>query len=353
MDSLIKWVEDNGGFVDKDIYLHTYPNGDRSLKSKKFKHYDDVIIRIPYNCFITGSSWIECCIKLTNEFYKKDKSFYYPYLAMLPKISAFSEYPLFKFSSKDDINIINNIYPECANLLKILYSEIDELSTIINNLEFPPEFKTLEWKKYIIALHHTRAWKVGFIPVLDLIQHTQSETNKTCNSILFIKEESVIFSKNIQPDLDLYYCYRPGNIADFYISYGIPPILDINCVNIHISIDNMSQIQKDLMIKFNYGLNPISLNFAEKDIDLDTLKKARILTFDEDKINDDFPTTTTLENNKNAIKLIILVLKKSFQKLPEIKYEKYNIIYDIVNKHNEIIEKSIKEFQAYWMNNIN
>ena len=36
-ENLVRWVEENGGYIDKDIYLHVYENGDRCLKTKKYK----------------------------------------------------------------------------------------------------------------------------------------------------------------------------------------------------------------------------------------------------------------------------------------------------------------------------
>lgn len=329
-ENLVRWVEENGGYIDKDIYLHVYENGDRCLKTKKYKDDKEVLFRIPCECYIQGKSWYEVSVKLLGEFSKGKDSFYYPYLCMLPSISNFKNHPLFKYN-EDEIAIIAKLNKECARLLQDCYKRIFTLEQIVKNLILPEYFKNREILKYVICLCNTRFFGTsGLIPIVDMLQHVQQK--ESCNVIIQIQEETIVDNMyKLNPEDSLTFCYRPGSMADLYITYGIP-ILDINYISVCLTFPDITEKQKKLLEGSN-----VTFYFSDHGIDAVTLRKARIL-------NDEYDDN--LIANKKAIHLLTQVLNLSFEEEYPISNDRYKIFHDITAKQNEIIRKSMEDFQS-------
>lgn len=333
-ENVVRWVEENGGYVDKDIYLYVYENGDRCLKTKKYKDDKEVLFRIPYECYIQGKSWYEVCVKLLNEFSKGKDSFYYPYLCMLPTISDFKDYPLFKYN-EDEIIVIQKLNKECGRLLQDCYKRIYTLEQIVKNLLLPEYFKNRHLLKYVISLCNTRFFgTAGLIPIVDMLQHVQQK--ESCNVIIQIQDETIVDNLyKLNTGDSLTFCYRPGSMADLYITYGIPPILDVNYISACLIFPDITEKQKKL-IYIDYK-DRTCFYFSDNGIDIMTLRKARILTYDDNLIN--------LDANRKAIDLLMEVLKLSFEEEYPVLNDRYKIFHDITAKQNEIIRKSIEDFK--------
>lgn len=334
-ENLVKWIEDNGGYVDKDLYLFVGENGDRCLKIKKPKLEKELLVVVPKECNISGKTWIETCLNLLSEFSKEEKSFYHPYIEMLPKMDMFKNHPFFKFE-ENEFEIIKNIHFESGQRLINLYLNTELLKVVSSDLDIPVIYKTEKWLKYVLLLFNTRSWgNVGMIPIVDLIQHTQHSDN--CNSVSF-GDRTHLHCKQLNINDSLNACYRIGSVSDFYISYGIP-ILDINYINMVLEIPTMTEKQKIL-------IEPIvTLYFSDSGLDLNTLKRLRIIIMKEDE---DFNNNLVHpELNKRCAQFILPILEKARIKQVPILKDRYQIFHDITAKHNEIIDKSIKEFKSF------
>lgn len=334
---LVRWIEKNGGYVDNDIYLYIYENGDRCLKTQKYKEDKAVLFRIPYECNIQGKSWYEICIKLLSEFSKGKESFYYPYLCMLPPISDFKNYSLFKYN-EDEIFVIENLNKECGRILKDWYKNVYTLEQIIKNLSLPEKFKTKEMLKYVISLYNTRSFgSLGLVPVIDMLQHSQN--NQSCNVVMFLENEGVVdCTVKLNPEDTLTYCYRPGGMADLYTTYGIP-ILDVNYFCACLQFPNITDKQKK-QLKMKEEDKNVKFYFSDSGLDSLTFQRAKILSMSEDEKDEK-------ENlNQKALELILQILDFSFEEEYPVLNDRYKIFHDITAKQNEIIRKSIEDFQS-------
>lgn len=333
-ENLVKWVEENGGYVDKDLYLFVDENGDRCLKIKKPKLAKELLAVIPKECNISGKTWIETCLNLLSEFPKEEKSFYHPYLEMLPKMEMLKDHPFFKFEEKE-VETIKSIHFESGTRLKNLYLNIELLKVVSSDLAIPGMYKTEKWLKYILLLCNTRSWgSIGMIPIIDLLQHTQQGDN--CNTVSF-GDRTHLHCKQLNINDSLSLCYREGSISDFYISYGIP-ILDINYINAVLEIPTLTEKQKKLIGSI------VTLYFSDVGLDLNTLKQLRVITMKE---NEDFNNNLVHpELNKRCAQFVLPILEKSRIKQVPV-HDRYKIFYNIIAKHNEIIDKSIKEFKSF------
>ena len=123
LDQIIKeltsWIEQNGGFVNKNLFLkmeEVESRKERTIYCKEKIQKNQKILEIPHELRINNhhfekipgiENWkkrdehqifekgdVKCWLSLIYEKSLGQKSFFYPYLQSLPDLESFSEHPL-------------------------------------------------------------------------------------------------------------------------------------------------------------------------------------------------------------------------------------------------------------------
>lgn len=200
---LIIWIKQNGGHVDNIIM-----DNNRIIKTQRNIPINTEIIKIPNHLHINGKSshfhhdnMVSTMAHFITEYQKGKKSFFYPYISILPK--KFDDHP---------INFINN-----SNIRDFIKISTDFVYYII---ELQKKYKYCQQEliklgfheknmMYTFLLIQTRAWitndHISLIPVIDLLQH---KNENTCLGL--IKDNNFIMSTNDE--------YKSGD--QIYDSYG-------------------------------------------------------------------------------------------------------------------------------------
>ena len=175
---LIKWIEENGGKIS-NITM----NDKRQILATKELDIGEKIMKIPKKLHITGNME-QVMFKLIQEMNVGDKSFYYPYLNILPTFGDFKDHPLVITQKKG-----NEFLRKCIPISTEFTSYIIELSKMFNNIRdrllvggTSPNTNFM----YYFLLIQTRAWitkegdgelMVSMIPAMDLLQHCNVGTS--------------------------------------------------------------------------------------------------------------------------------------------------------------------------------
>lgn len=303
-ETLVNWVRENGGYVDKDVYAEG-----QLLKCKKNKLSLEVLIRIPYPLTIQGDSWIDHSIRFLNEIDKGKESFYYPYIDILPTISEMKEHPFFKFK-EDEIEYIEKINLEASLILKNLYKDYKQLK---ENSKIEDE----ELLKYIVIITSCRAREnAGFTPILDMLIPSLYTNN--CKTPIFLFGYEYILQADEIKSNDILKIpeISPMSLAK---SYMLTNNVDLECETIPISIKTKSE--------------SLTLYFSSSGIVSSSLEKAKKIVLENEKISEN-------ELNIKAIELLLHVINISIQNETKPENSKFNIFWELIVQTNNILKKS-------------
>lgn len=341
---MFEWIRQNGGYIDEDLFIHENESEERIVKTKKRKENVD-LITIPKKCCIEGDNQLEIMKNILKEI-STPNSFYKPYLDTLPLFSSFSNCVFLNFEAKD-VSIIKTINEEAGfhfeNQLNFFGIVKKELNCSEN------------MAKYIFLLCTTRSWSTGFVPLVDLMQHSESRCN--IQTLSKAKNDYKISALKIGVNEEVINCYRNGSFIEMFVNYNIPFGNKDDFLKIYFQIDDALPEQIEFLKKNNLYSEPMYLNFNE-DIVLLTLQKARILTqknlFDFKEKFSYYKGFCSVENDKEALKYIFMIIKESMIfESDERLSEKYKVFENISDRFNEILVKSKQKYCDFWLEYLN
>jgi hypothetical protein len=368
---LIDWIKNNGGYIDDTIYIEIIEDGNRTMKVSQNRSIGDILIKIPKKCTITTDETEEFHLKISHkllqEFSKGDESFYKDYLNILPSLNQFSTHPFYKYTDMKKIeNISNYVY----NYLNRFHISVDYFyeNYVKNDEHLPNEFKTIEWCKYVLILNSTRAWGTyGFVPVIDMIQHSFNLSDLNCvlenesGELIFLNRKDL----NRMNELSLGYNTYPN--LDLYLNYNIYNRTDIGYIPIHCTLDKNSEIyqfQKDCLKRYNFetindkitlilmnDFNPMNVLISRimqmTEIDLKLLSTLYNFEKSDDLNNLNFSNTVSMRNEYITIKYLINTINQLKIPIQNRDYE-YETIINLIDTHNTILDKNINYLKQYW-----
>lgn len=349
---LIEWIKENGGFVDEDIYVNTISTGNRSLCTKNPKKESSRLIQIPKKCTIFSytDNMYDTCINFIKE-YSNSESFYKPYFNTLPTVEQFKCFhPLYLYD-KSDLKEIEEICAKAAVCLKKSFEEVDTLySKLCETKEILTSCQTVECAKFCIAMYYTRGWKdCGFVPLVDMMQHVQESENT--HSLMPMGNFVSLYCKACESG-ELTACYKTANQIELYVQYGILEN-DINFLDISLEIPSLTLYQKNCLIKNRLFSNPITLHFSNKNLVLNTIKKARIISILDKEIKSETlflsNTCISIDNDRRAIMFLRKVLQQLIIPEQQTYSEKYFPIHVLAESINSIIKNTLNELNNMWL----
>ena len=372
-NDLVKWINKNGGSINKSIYLNKneaqfssiYLKKDNTLDAKslltkipkELSITEDTFNKIPnsdkYLKYINNDSQkFKVILSLIYEILQKEKSFYFPYIKTLPKTDTFNTHPVYLYYINDKTFKI--LEPLLVDFTKIINRKANELEEIIKDiLSFNEKSKLFSIKdeklkelviySYFILL--TRSWSNQLIPFNDNFNHSQ-ESNISLT--MYKKDFNYMYSakQNINKsskDSEILINYGHYSLMDIQTYYNYLPENSIDYLRIIFTLSSNNKFEnlKILEIKkcnFNHKRLLLSNVGASKNL----FSILRILSLDENEykiinkksIVDKCKNMISYKNELRSVRLlikIILDLKKSFYSL-DLMCETKNIIDKLANK---------------------
>lgn len=376
-ENLVNWIKENGGEVDDDIFIDLVDEGNRTLKVSDNKYPNNLLIKVPKKCTIRCENEINretkyiISLKLLKEFNKGKESFYFPYLDILPTNDELYSHPIYKYNEAD-IEEIKEISDAVYNTLTAYNNDINKFydNYIKENEELRDEYKTLSWARYIITLYHSRSWNVlGFIPLLDMIQH--STDPQEMSSVLSQEDGSLGFvnRKKLGKGGEMSHCYSLFSKINLYLNYGIDVNFEINYVPFTLTMNPENKLYdyKIACLKANNlysGNNNLSFLCNESPFLPRVLIMMRILQLtefdlkmlrvfknmkDEEQLE---PLVfenniLSIENEYNSVKFLINYLENNKLQVKS-RNMKYKNLINILDNINEILDNKIENLKNYW-----
>ncbi len=364
-NSLIKWINDNNGHVNPKLNINISDQYNRtvyltddinindkllSLPDKLILNYDKINLLVPnidkwindINS-VEESNLLKMNILLLYEYTLKEKSFYYPYISILPQsLEDFAYHPLL---NQTDLNIKTwkKLHHSFYTYIEKKNNDINTFFNLINKLNnkykiFNHIDITFYKIKYIYMCILTRQWKnIGCVPFADMFQHS-ANSNITINSETKGFKD-LISDKNIKKNSIIYDNY--GIHDDFILLAGFGFTEDnnndiIKYISINLKYNLQTSLSKYIEFeiqKFFKKYNTKTIVLTSKGISTIYLYIMRILSLTPEdiiKINgqdDYYKSRISINNEINAIKSIIEHIKtKSLFYTPEIRNLANNII---------------------------
>lgn len=326
--NLINWIRDNGGYIDPDLVIKN-ENEERYVELHSEKIKNTLLFRIPKKCIIYGENILQLCGKLILEMNRGEKSFFYPYIKILPSFESFKNHPLVKYN-ESDLEKIKEISLEAHKHLASIFAKLKMLKLFYSGAV------SNDTILYSTLLVYTRAWGEGFYPFFDMLQHSNDKKD-----ISMIKEENgdiIVNSENILKKGEIFNFYRYGSLAEFYIYYGIPKL---NCNNLILDIElpNLGEMEKKSLESLGLYSVPIQFYFSDTELNKETILKSKIVSGGENP----------LEIERNTIKFLLQVLDKVKYKTLGYDYDKYKDFYKINNTYCDIVQKSKNMLLNRWL----
>jgi hypothetical protein len=196
---LKNWIVKNGGYVNEKLYIVEFDKGNRGIYTSEKIEKGEKIIHIPETICISKKviSKIPKCenidltkysssdvytisILLYHLFVEKEKSFYYPYLTLLPTFEEYSYHPICHFNNNKDnwISISANISSRLSVMYNIVENNIKLAKELCESYNIiPKEFLTHDNLFWCALILQTRQWgSNGLVPFADLLQHSNDST---------------------------------------------------------------------------------------------------------------------------------------------------------------------------------
>jgi len=370
---LIKWIIENGGSLDSTVYLDNSNPSNRTLCVNSDHEPGKILLAVPAKCSLKGENVFDTCLKLALEISKGASSFYYPYIQSLPTASDLIDIPIYEYFNKD-LDELRKVCSPFVTLLELHYNNIKELHSnyLTINLDLPEKCKTIEFALYLITIYNTRVWEnVGFIPLIDLCQHTN---NIITNSSINVTPDFRNFVNRIslKKGDEITWCYNIKTNIVLYANYGIPQIIPqyINSsINYNFDLDTeLVKFQKECLVANNLNVNNyMNILYSSNGFNSDLFNLGRILNMDDFDLkfikflnNNELKPVNFSNNNiislRNELKTIKFFKQdlEQFKKIFTPQTEKvYPIITDMCNTNVAIINILLSQLQNYWLNYLN
>lgn len=335
-EKFFDWIRQNNGYVDPDLYIFENENKERILRTKSKKVNTEVMI-IPKKCCILSETQnnLEIMSNMLKEF-QNPNSFYKPYIDILPSYDTFSKH-VFSIFSEADIPSVKEICLEAGSHLEKLH----ECFKIVKD-----KLKCSEMiAKYIYLLYNTRSWSNGFIPLIDMMNHS----DVTCNVNPLITNETSFVIRTGVCDDELINCYRSASFIELYMFYNIPfgSRNDLSKIFFHINDAKPEQIE--FLKNNNLYSEPMYFYFNDS-IVLSTFQKARILTKEKDLIPSKYTYKgfNCIANDRDAINYIFEIINQSLIVKPQNISSKYKIFEEMTDRYNTILKNTRESYIDYW-----
>lgn len=232
-ENLIKWVRDNGGYVNDNLMLKG-DDENRYICASSNIPEKEKLFDIPTGCCITLDTYAKIpnindeINKPTSEFKiffallyhlsLGSESFYSVYCDMLPRYSNFKYHPIYQYNDtiKECWSKISSLF---VKTLEAQYIELEKMYTIFKNTNIiDPAFVTYDNVKWCYMLTLSRQWNVGLVPIADLLQH--SSTSEMALDVSTGTSYFMTASKQISKDAIIYDTYGIQNDLKMLNGYG-------------------------------------------------------------------------------------------------------------------------------------
>jgi len=345
--NLIKWIIENGGFVHNKIAIKYDSSENRFLYASEKIDKNELLIKIPEKCVINGNkikmvpkgdlinASDEMCrlITLLYETYvQKDKSFFYPYISLLP--TSFKYHPMKQFDEtriETYNNISKNITTKISELINNFKKIVKELIDINKTINILPEdvlnIENIEWGYLVL---HTRQWTDGLFPVADLFQHSESSSMylNTIKDNIGNEFKGMILQNDINTNDIIYDNYGVKDDIILFITYGFIDNPDNNKFRnfgLDLSVKGNASIPIELFKKVlleQYIMNNKRYFITNDGFSNTLIELFRIISIDNNDIklidltNKDFyKMQISLDNEKRTFDLIQNILKERIEEM--------------------------------------
>jgi hypothetical protein len=193
---LLTWLRDNGGYINEKLGINNDSPHNRYIYALDEIQPNEVLLKIPKKCCLrrenkdsdTGENSMRQMIHLLLfNLSLEQQSFFYPYISFLPTKEDLNYHPLYQYNeqTRQQWNSISSHF--VVQLDKIIKDVSDSYNWILNNTFIDPSFVTIDNIKWCYLIITSRQWKIGLVPVADLLQHsglskiilfTESQTDK-------------------------------------------------------------------------------------------------------------------------------------------------------------------------------
>lgn len=192
---LLTWLKDNGGYVNEKLALNIDAPNNRFIYAVEEIEPDETLLKIPKKCCLLrgekekegendGNAMFQMIHSLLFNLSLEEESFFYPYISFLPTKEDLSYHPLYKYNDET----MQHWNKTSSFFVKLLNKSIDDIikayNWILSNTYIDPSFVTIENIKWCYLILTSRQWKIGLVPMADLLQHNGS-------SNMVLKTESV------------------------------------------------------------------------------------------------------------------------------------------------------------------
>jgi len=391
-NNLINWINNNGGFIHDDLYIDTKLEDDKIHRSIYYKNKENIsknstLTQIPHKLVISKNTFehiqniqiwtniidnspiltkehekkrLKIIIALLYEYTKKEQSFYYPYIKLLPKKNDFDNHPIniyyennkaFKILnslSKNFIKQVDSMSHELISFIEIILHCNDELEIFDKNIYTNNHFKKLI--KWAFFIQKTRSWADGLVPFDDIFDHANNSniSLKKINSKTLDEDNHYIFKADDQfnehkHDYNIFDNYGHYNSMRLLLFYNFLPQNEINYLYIPFKLNtknNFDKLRFEEIKKCELKDSRILLCNNGPSKDLFTILRILCLTKNEyDALQSNtnkrkYEKIVSHENELKSVRLLlklILDLKKSNYPLDNLN-NIYTIINDFKNK---------------------
>jgi hypothetical protein len=384
--NLKKWITDNGGFIHDSLNLDIL-NSSRGIVVKEKIPQGTKLYEIPLLLTINinlsseinkfeskGVTYNQHLIKkilliqkLYLEFQKKEESFYYHYLSLLPLLKDLSDQPLYKaYYNKDIKTFVEKFKVYNERVILLILEELENVNqciTYFNSLEQTNnKIISCEDILYYYLLINTRSWgEYGMVPFLDLFQH------RSINYTEFIDDTvkkilKCTSNKKLRENRFVYINYGIFDEEKLYTNYGfIAQNKKVSYPRFTNVFLNLQIDQKNNLDQFIY--NQISILNSNTNI------KNKLYFSNEEKLNEtlmyylriinlnltdmkniDWTQTNlyysnriSLENELKCYKMLLSLINSKFEIQKKL---------DIINKNDDEFLQTLKLLSNIEINNL-
>lgn len=338
---LVNWICENGGDLDRDIFMDSKSPDNRTLKVAADKPANVILMCVPKKCTISGNL-VECTTKLLKEMSLGEESFYHPFVDILPSMETLrKQLPFLQETTTEYVQKYKQIIQNEAN---VLYNALQ-------GSDLPNSYKTGNIALYAVALYHSRAWHTwGFIPLFDLCQHTNNPQRR--GSVKQV-DDFYTFSSGAEftSGMEIQWEYNTESNIYLYRVYGIDTLFPINYVKFNLAIKPtvyLYELKKSILEQFNYTGAEVKLIFNDVGFNDRNLQLLRLIFCTDREFLDGCLGMSelvvpflNLRNERTAVKKLCDSLRA--QQLTTDLNDKY------VQKYNEICDKNITLLQKHWV----
>lgn len=395
-NNLVKWITDNGGYVNPKINLVKHDKFNRVIVAIEDIDEKEQIVKIPQKCCIgyDNIDKLNIKIQLNNttkiilalllELPLKDKSFYFPYIRLLPTLNEFEYHPIYKFDENNK-KIWNKYSEHITSLIEQHHKNIqtiyDELKKLNEEYKFLDTltYNNVKWG-YLCSI--SRQWNnSGFVPIADLLQHSC-----TSNMLLSpVKEENNINNvlqtdKKLTKSSIVYDNYGIFDDTLQYISFGFIENPDDNNLQrfvkfiLNYTLDNSTSVNSFKKVEIDkYMATQKILCLTNVGIQNYLLEYLRIFSIDEqdmriiDFSKKYYENIISLNNESRVSSVLIKLIKDNNLLLPKdrmiyiksqlrnAKLSPYSVSYNICKLsliRHQIAENAINILISNWTNKL-